>query len=359
MPSESGLSAGNQYRLTVINMQPIARRFPHVAAVVFFCCLFSSCATENAVVKMRSVENQIQQAALPFHWDEDFKVVNIESSADENLQKAYFHGTGSARPQPLFVHLHTWSNDYSKPDLLAGMVRDRDWNYIHPNFRGRNNTPESCCSELAIQDIDDAIAYALRQPNVDASKIYVAGYSGGGMATLCTFMKSRHRIKSFSSWVPISDLEAWYLQSKGRGNKYAGEILQVTGSDGDSLNVEEARNRSPLYMEVPVEKLAHASLKIYAGIHDGYTGSVPITQSIKMYNKIVGEMGIEDPAAIASIDDMLWMLETRSAPRPDENLGYLADRKIHFKKEVGNLQLVIFEGGHEPIRSAIFTEIVD
>jgi len=148
------------------------------------------------------------------------------------------------------------------------------------------------------------------------------------------------------------------MQSKGRGNKYAGEILRVTSSENDSLNVEEARKRSPFYMSVPIEKLEYASLKLYAGIHDGYTGSVPITQSINMYNRIAGEMGLDDPAVFASAEETLWMLETRTSPYPDQDFGFLDKRKIHFKKEANNLQLVIFEGGHEPVRSAILTEIV-
>jgi len=159
----------------MINMRPIVKKTSHLTVIALSSCLLWSCAIENAATNGRPAGDQTPQVTSSFQWDGDFEVVDIPSSADREIQKAYFHASESAQPQPLLVHLHTWSNDYSKADVLAKMVRDRGWNYIHPDFRGRNNTPQSSCSELAIQDIDDAIAYALRKSNVDTSRIYVAG----------------------------------------------------------------------------------------------------------------------------------------------------------------------------------------
>ena len=320
-------------------------------------CLLLACAGNRKSTQTNTDQSQAQSAKPTFQWDKDFKVVDILSSADSTIQKAYFYRSLSRKPQPLFVHLHTWSNNFTKADVLADIVRNLDWNYIHPNFRGENKTPQACCSELVTQDIDDAIDYALQHPNVDNERIYVAGYSGGGMATLCAFMKSRHRIKSFSSWVPISDLESWYAQSLGRKNKYAGDILLVTSSKDSILKVSEARERSPFYMVTPANKLDYAHLKIYAGIHDGYTGSVPITQSLKMYNKILRDVGASEPTHFVPYEDILYMLETRLSPEPETDWGYLYDRKIHYKKSYGNVQLVIFEGSHEMIREALILEI--
>ena len=47
--------------------------------------------------------------------------------------------------------------------------------------------------------------------------------------------------------------------------------------------------RSPFYMHTPVEKRKNSKLYIYAGIHDGYEGSVPISQSLAFYNKVVAD----------------------------------------------------------------------
>src|SRR4029078_1634685 len=139
-------------------------------------------------------------------------------------------------------------------------------------------------------DIDDAITFAMRSGRVDASRIYVIGVSGGGYATIATFMKSKHIIRKFSAWASIADLEAWYQESSERKNKYAQDILDCTGSNG-TLNIESARSRSPMYMQSPVSKLKSAQLYIYCGVKDGLDGSVPITQSINYYNKLVKDIG--------------------------------------------------------------------
>ena len=45
---------------------------------------------------------------------------------------------------------------------------------------------------------EDAIAYAIKYANVDSNEIHVIGTSGGGYATLLTYMKTRHSVKTFS-----------------------------------------------------------------------------------------------------------------------------------------------------------------
>ena len=161
-------------------------------------------------------------------WGKDFKAVEIKSAIDDHIQKAYFYASTAADPAPLIVSLHTWSGDYSQKDTLSWLCRAKDLNYIHPDFRGINNTKNACCSNLAINDIDESISYAIQNANVDTSRIYVIGTSGGGYATLSAFMKSKQRIRKFSAWVPISDLVAWYHESSIRQNKYAGDILGCT-----------------------------------------------------------------------------------------------------------------------------------
>ena len=119
-------------------------------------------------------------------WDADFKVVELKSSLDNSLQKAYFFKSKSAAPKPLVVSLHSWSGNYEQKDELAALSKTKDLNYIHPDFRGVNWTKDACCSDLALADIDDAIDFAIKNSNVDLSRIYVIGSSGGGYATLAT-----------------------------------------------------------------------------------------------------------------------------------------------------------------------------
>ena len=288
-------------------------------------------------------------------WSEDFELVEINSSKDNVIQKAYFYKSTSDEPKPLIVSLHTWSGGYSQIDDLATICKQKDLNYIHPDFRGANKTIDDCCSELALSDIDDAISHAIKNSNVDTTKIYVIGVSGGGYATLSTFMKSKHAIKKFSAWASITDLIAWYNESKIRNNKYAQNILDCTNSR-NGLNLENARHKSPIYWVTPTEKLKDSQLKIYVGVFDGIQGSVPITHSINFYNKLLSDLSVKDSSKYVSVSEKLELIEKRQAL---SNFGTIANRKVCLKKEYENLQLVVFEGNHEMLTEFALNELLE
>ncbi|WP_224996240.1 GDSL-type esterase/lipase family protein [Cesiribacter sp. SM1] len=297
------------------------------------------------------------------HWKAPFEQVEIPSTADGHLQKAFMYRSGSTRPKPLIVSLHTWSGDYTQKDPIAKEVLARDWNYIHPHFRGPNNTPQAMGSPLVLADIEDAIRYALANTNADPEEVHIIGVSGGGYATLLAYMNGKYPVKSFSAWAPISDIEAWYWESVGRRQKYAKDILQALSSDS-LLPQAEARKRSPLKQKYPAADRKDAKLYIYEGVHDGYEGSVPITHSINMYNRLVGELkwGLSDledimPKAASDPDlvsekEVIELLTKRYNPDYDPKRT-LFGRNIYLYREWGNIQLTIFEGGHEQIPQAL------
>ena len=285
-------------------------------------------------------------------WPAVFKEIEITSTLDGEIQKAYFYKSQSTDAKPLIVSLHTWSGNYQQQDPLIGQIITYNWHYIHPDFRGVNNTSQACGSAKAIQDIDDAIQFAIN--NTDVSEIHVIGASGGGMATLLTYMNSKHNIKSFSAWVPISDLEKWYYETKSRELKYAEHIAIATQSDEDKLNVEEARKRSAYYMELPKKLRENSKLNIYAGIHDGYKGSVPITQSIHFYNKLVDDWGMDAGNKVPD-KDIITLLAQRSFEQADNKK--IANRKIHYQKTTEKVDLTIFEGKHEMLTAAALQHI--
>ncbi len=289
------------------------------------------------------------------NWEKGFEVVEIKSSLDDNVQKAYIYKTRSDKPKPLIVSLHTWSGDYRQNDEIAKLCKGKDINYIHPNFRGANNTKQACCSNLAINDIDDSILFAKANSNVDTSKIYIVGVSGGGYATLCTFMKSKHQIKKFSAWASITNLTTWYYESLIRRPDYAENILQCTGSEKE-LNVDAAKERSPIYWDTPVNKLSNSHLFIYAGIYDGIQGSVPIVHSINFYNKLLNDMKVSDKSKYITNDEKLKLLEFR---KPLDHYGEIAGRKICLEKKYKNIKLVIFEGDHEILTDYALDELLD
>ncbi|WP_373548815.1 alpha/beta hydrolase family protein [Haliscomenobacter sp.] len=271
---------------------------------------------------------------------------SIRSVLDGNIQVFYYDKSTAATLQPLVVELHSWSNSAdSQKGMMATQVHAKNWNYLFPNFRGVNNHPKACCSEFVLSDIDEAIDWALKNLKVDRKQIYVVGYSGGGYATLATYMRSRHAIRGFSAWASISDLEAWYAESVERKNKYAAEIVQCIGANG-AFDAGKARARSPLFWETPLSKRKNSLLQIYVGVHDGYTGSVPISQSINFYNKLLKDYKEKDQTRYVAVEDKELMLKTRSFPaqNPSEKLG---DRAILYQNASRNIRLTVFEGSHD------------
>jgi len=296
-------------------------------------------------------------------WNSAFRNVEIPSSADGKIQKAFIYASKSQQKKPLIVSLHTWSGDYSQEDPLAREILARDWNYIHPDFRGANKTFESMGSNLVVSDIDDAIQFALKNTNADPEDVHIIGVSGGGMATLTAYMNLRYPVKSFSAWAPISDLEAWYWESVGRKQKYAADIINALSKDS-VLNKEEAIRRSPLYQKFPRELRKGSRLFIYEGIHDGYTGSVPITHSINMYNRLLSEIkykvfNSEEISRKSATDkdmvsdaEIINLLTKRINPEGDKKKAIFG-RSIYLSREFENIQLTVFEGGHEQLPQAL------
>jgi hypothetical protein len=297
------------------------------------------------------------QSDLKESWSNAFKKVEIVSSFDGKIQQAYFYATHSKTPKPLIISLHTWGGNYKQTDILGKAAVEKDWNYIHPDFRGANNNSEACGSYQVISDIDDAISYALKNANTDSLNVNVIGASGGGYATLLAYMRSTKNIRSFSAWVPISNLEDWYYESLERDISYAKDLSLVTTGNTVNFNPAEARSRSPFFMTTPVKMRINSNLNIFCGINDGYSGSVPISQSINFYNKVVGDF---DTMAIDSkvgeqVEDLLIKRQYLCKSKSNKKIG---DRKIIFQINYKDkVSLTIFEGGHEILESAAFDHI--
>ena len=287
-------------------------------------------------------------------WNNEFFLIDLKSSIDNNVQKIYCYKSNAKEKKPLIVSLHTWSGNYSQTDELAEMCKAKNINYIHPDFRGSNKTINACCSKLALTDIDDAINHAITNFNIDTSKIYVIGVSGGGYATLSTFMKSRHNIKKFSAWASITNLVAWYDETKIRNSEHSKDILNCTNST-TKLNIKNAKQKSPIFWKTPREKLKDSKLSIYAGILDGIQGNVPITHSINIYNKILSDLSVKDTSKYVSDSEKLKLIEFK---KPISDYGYIGNRKICLKKKYKNISLTIFDGNHEMLTEFAFNELI-
>ncbi|MFN8241620.1 MAG: GDSL-type esterase/lipase family protein [Bacteroidales bacterium] len=335
-------------------MKPTCRNYRLISVLSFVTFLATIASSQN---------NTAWDNTAVSGWRNEFRLVDIPSGADGKLQKAFIYSSTSTTPKPLVVSLHTWSGDYTQKDPLADEILARNWNYIHPDFRGKNGNPESTGSHLVISDIEDAIRYAIDNTNTDPEDVHIIGVSGGGYATLLAWMNIRYPVKSFSAWASISDLEAWYWESVGRKQKYSADILKAVSKDS-VFNAGEARLRSPLYQAYNSKLRENASLFIYEGVHDGYEGSVPITQSINMYNRLAGELkyGKADMTDImlrADTDTDLVSekeiinLVTRRLNPVHKDAGTLFGREIYLHRQYKNISITIFNGGHEQLPQAL------
>ena len=135
--------------------------------------------------------------------------VKITSSKDGAQQPALFYvpATGNESKVPLLIFLHSWSTDYKSAggrDEVLDEGRRRGWVVIIPNFRGMNDHPDACGSDLAVQDVIDSVKYAKEKARVDEKRVYLLGSSGGGHMALLMAARAPQLWTAVSAWVPIT-----------------------------------------------------------------------------------------------------------------------------------------------------------
>lgn len=285
--------------------------------------------------------------------------VEIKSSLDATLQPAWFWAPEKAKSEavPLVVGHHSWSTDlhdlvnYRAP-LNAAMTND--WVFIGPSFRGPNNRPEACGSDLAVQDIVDAVEWAKAHAKVDSKRVYIIGASGGGHMTL--LMLGRHP-EIFAAGValcPISDIARWHadslLKHPGRSARYAKHIEAACGGTPAERPEEYAR-RSPLTWLAGARE-AKVPVYICTGIHDGWRGAVPVGHAIRAFNALADEADRISEKDIAFI-------EAKQRTPSGFACGDLADpfyegRPVHLRRTSTNVRLTLFEGAHQGNYPAAF-----
>jgi len=276
--------------------------------------------------------------------------VTIESTHDGTLQPAVmFLPEKTDGPVPLLVVLHSWSADYRQRGQVEAAVAEcakRGWAMIHPNFRGPNSRPEACASPAARQDVLDAVALMREKVDVDPRRVYLVGSSGGGHMALVMAAHAPELWAGVSAWVPITDLAAWHAESRRRGNHYAGMMEKCCGgAPGDSPEVDEQyRLRSSLPFLAAAKGVA---IDLNAGVHDGHTGSVPVSHTLRAFNVLAAANG--QPEKQLSDEQIAAMVKDRRVPpEPAEEKVDEPGRahRVLFRREAGPARVTIFDGGH-------------
>jgi dienelactone hydrolase len=305
----------------------------------------------NLCATMAFAEDGRMLEPAPKGWPEDVKTVAYQASIDASQQPMLLYTAKAKEKRPLLVGLHTWSGGYEQAGgevVYARWCMEKDWHFIHPDFRGPNRTPQACGSEMAVQDILDAVTFMQENYAVDADRIYLVGASGGGYASLLMAGRAPEIWAGVSAWVPINDLKIWWEQCDGKLN-YAEHIEKVVGGkpDHNQKAVEECVARSAVTY---LDKAAGVNLDINAGVTDGHKGgSVPFSHSLYTFNKVVPEQERIDPALIEAFYEAQALPEGLEMAQADSLYG---EKQPIFRKVSKNTRVTIFNGKHEIIHIA-------
>lgn len=294
--------------------------------------------------------------------------VRYRSDGDDTMQPTLIWYPKADRPKPLLVALHTWSSDYRQTGgevQYAKWCQQAGWAFIHPNFRGVNNTPQALGSDLVIADIRSAVEFAKSQTKIDVARIYCVGVSGGGHASLLMAAREPDLWAGVSAWCGISDIGKWHDQCHGKStDRYARMIESAIGGSPKTSDQfsRDAWHRSPLKWLAEAERLP--PLDINHGIHDGRAGSVPFTHSMLAYSAAITTSAAITRSAVSAdsgpISESLVreFYQTRQVPdalkRPNIDLSdsLYGNHQPRFRIQTDRVRLTIFDGGHEIVHEA-------
>ncbi|WKZ32974.1 MAG: acyltransferase family protein [Thermodesulfobacteriota bacterium] len=278
-------------------------------------------------------------------------MVSIESSHDWTSQPALFYDSGSPRKKPLLIVLHSWSEDYLQSfGIPYGLwAVKNDWVFIQPDFRGAFTNPLSTASEPAVKDILDALAYAERSARIDESRIYLAGFSGGGMAALLMAGRFPEKWAGVVAWGAVYDLVDWYAHTRNATHDYSSQIASSCGGPPLSGTAHEAecRRRSPsTYLENARGKVP---VYIAVGSEDKF---VPPAHSLRAFNDLADE---EDRFSEEEIE---YVSRRHALPSGLGGVAY-SDRLYEdagvpflYERESESAVVKIYKGSHDVVYNA-------
>jgi acetyl esterase/lipase len=294
-------------------------------------------------IKLKTV---VFLGASVISWALGAQEVKIKSSVDGTLQPCFVQAPAEGlKKVPLLVGLHSWSTSYTSAhprDFMAKECAARGWAFVYPHFRGPNNNPDACGSEKAVADVLDSVAWAQKEFDIDAKRIYIAGGSGGGHMTLMAIAAAPGLFAAAAAFCPISDLARWHADGLRLKTEYPG-MLERSCLGTPAEKPGEYRRRSPLWF---LDRASSVKVYLAAGIHDGHRDqSVPVGHVIRAFNRLV-------PENSAVGENVIGYIEKNEKVPPDlvftgSDPFYGHEKRIHMRRTAGNARLTVFEGGHQ------------
>lgn len=291
-------------------------------------------------------------------WPRVVKTVSIQSSFDGSQQPAMWYAPKrQADKVPLLVGLHTWGGNYKQEGSIGygQWCIENQWAFIHPDFRGPNKNPAATGSDAVLSDILDAVEFAKTACEIDANNIFLVGVSGGGYTALLAASRQPEIWRAVSVWCAIVDLRKWHSESSKLDTAYAEQIAASCGGvPGASDSVEnEYAQRSPI---THLASARDVLLDINAGIHDGHTGSVPVSHSFEAFNALAKD---ENQVGEEDINHIVQNEKVPAGLLTDCTDPMFGEKKLLFRRKSGNVRLSIFEGGHEIICPVALSWLAD
>ena len=277
--------------------------------------------------------------------------ISITSTADGTNQPALFYSSNSPHKRPLLLVLHSWSADYKQHYSIPYGIWavNNDWIFMHPNYRGAYTNPQSTASEVAIEDILDALEYAKKHANVDDSRIYITGFSGGAMTTLIMISRYPDIWAGAAAWVPVYNLVQWYQTTKNSRHNYSKHIANSCSGPplpGTAAEAECHKRSVSTYLK----NIRGKNIPVYiaTGIRDGF---VSPGHSLQAFNDLA-----EKNDRISSKD--INYINTYQKLPPHFS-GIYSDTfysdvglPLLYEKKSSNVTLKIFNGKHDIIYNA-------
>ncbi|MEJ8800873.1 alpha/beta hydrolase family protein [Pontibacter sp. H249] len=336
----------------------ILKRYTYLLPVLLvLLTLFSSCRRERQEKDVKRMKEYSTSKKYPSkfadesleRWKQqvpDIQDVKIKSTADGSMQPSLFYTSNTTGKRPLLVMLHSWSSEYlqlvSVP--FAKWAMKYDWAFIHPNYRGKFNNPDAMASDLAIQDIVDAVNYAKQNSEIDESRIYIMGSSGGAMTALVAAGKHPEIWAGVVAWVPVYDLVDWYAFSQNYPHRdYNRHVVAACGGEPlpGTPAAEECKRRSP---SMYLQNAKGVPIFLAGGTEDVL---VPVSHTIRAFNVLAA------PEDTISKADMEYLDEEQQLPddlkETSDEFKYFggSDPDVVFARQSGDVRLVLFKGVHD------------